>query len=571
MKKPLAPAAIAAVAASSLLAPTALAQDDHAAQCPTMHWVVVHDAADSTAQTDQHDAGFLGQVVAPVLQKANGENSIGSTGGFELAKQEETQPQNDWRPNVWGNADTAEIPNETGDWRPDIWGDAPTDTGITSEATEETTAASATTSAVESDSAEVTRTYISLEGATAQGFIPGVHDTADDAYDAAIEGGIDDTEAVLTAVHEACPNTTVVLMGHKEGAQVISAVAKKIGTGESSFPAENVSGVALFADPTRSENQPVAQSQTLNVEGPQGAGIITRKQENTNSGETSRSPGVGGSFGDLEDRTVSWCLDGDASCAMEDGTPLDRINAANTENLDARDPQRSLTYLADNLGPAVLLGTAETLAEDLDFGESGFTFKRAASVDSTLLGRVATEMETETSQTEREDRLRVAAMSLGGMGLAAGITIAKKSVTPENIATIVAASSASPAAGAAMAGVIVGKAALETLTPATATTAALRVMDETEAAGLETPEVAEAAVEAAVYRAVSEEYATTPVTETGQTPTDATSQWLTGIVADELGDEAPTALINSASAQQQSPAAYDQDAVNTAVAKIKEA
>lgn len=570
MKKPLAPAIIAAVAASSLLAPTALAQDDQATQCPAMHWVVVHDAADSTAQTDQHDAGFLGQVVAPVLQKANGENSIGTTGGFEPEQQQETQAQDDWRPNVWGNTETSEAPTTTGDWRPNVWGNTTAETEAISEEAEITTTENAATPVAESGSADVTRTYISLKGATSQGFIPGVHGSANEAYNAAIEGGIEDTDAVLSAVHQACPATKVVLMGHKEGAQVVSAVAKKIGNGESEFPADNVSGVALFADPTRSENQPVAKTPDLNVEGPSGAGVITREQENTDNPTDSNAPGVGGSFGDLQDRTVSWCLDGDASCAMEKGTPLDRINATNTQNLNARDPQRSLTYLADHLGPAVLLGTAETLAEDIDFGPSGFTFKRAANVDSTLLGRVATEMETKTPQSEREDRLRVAAMSLGGMGLAAGITIAKKVVTPENIATIVAASSASPAAAAAMAGVVIGKAALETLTPATATTAALRVMDETEAAGLETPEVAEAAVEAAVYRAVSGEYSNTPVTETGQSPTDATTQWLTGLVADQLGDKAPAALLN-AETTTTTPAAYDQDAINTAVANMKEA
>lgn len=561
MKKHLAPAVITAVAASSFLAPKAVAQHEQAEQCPAMHWIIVHDAADSTAQTEQNDTGFLGQVVAPVLQKANGENSFGTTGGFEPEKQDDTQAQDDWRPNVWATT------------TPETATSGEQDTTVAEATATESATATEETTDTATDTAEVTRTYISLEGATSQGFIPGVHASANDAYNAAIGGGIDDTNAVLSAVHQACPDTSVVLMGHKEGAQVVSAVAKTIGSAESDFPSDKVAGVALFADPTRSENQPVAQTPDLNVEGPAGAGVITREQENTDTADTASAPGVGGSFGDLSDRTVSWCLDGDASCAMEKGTPLDRINAANTKNLNARDPHRSLAYLADNLGPAVLLGTAETLAEDLNFGPAGFTFKRAASVDSTLLGRVATELETKTPQSEREDRLRVAAMSLGGMGLAAGITIAKKVVTPENIAAIVSANSASPAAAAAMAGVVIGKAALETLTPETASTAALRVMDETEAAGLETPEVAEAAVEAAVYRAVSGEYSTTPVTATGQSPTDATSQWLTGLVADRLGDEAPAALREAVTAAttQTTPAAYDQDAINTAVAEIKEA
>ena len=133
----------------------------------------------------------------------------------------------------------------------------------------------------------------------------------------------------------------------------------------------------------------------------------------------------------------------------------------------------------------------ESLAKDLDFGSNGFTFKRAQSSDETLIGRIAENTEADNKQTDVERRLVVSGQQLGGMALAAGITVAKKFLTPSNIAQIAAAATLNPAAGATVAGVKIIEASTDLFTPETATTGATRLLDEATASGVEVPEVAE--------------------------------------------------------------------------------
>ena len=113
------------------------------------------------------------------------------------------------------------------------------------------------------------------------------------------------------------------------------------------------------------------------------------------SGLTESTPG---GYGKLSDRTVSWCVDGDVRCGVKKAAPLTRLVEASNKNINfERDPQGSVRYVADVLGPAVALAGVESLAKDLDFGSNGFTFKRAQSSDETLIGRII-------ENTESEDR-----------------------------------------------------------------------------------------------------------------------------------------------------------------------
>ena len=148
----------------------------------------------------------------------------------------------------------------------------------------------------------------------------------------------------------------------------------------------------------------------------------------------------------------------------------------------------------------------ESLAEDLNFGENGFTFKRAKSVDDTLIGRITANAETKVDQSEMDRRLVAAGAQLGGMALAAGVTVAKKVITPSNIAQIAAASALGPeAAGLVVAEKLI-EASTDLFTPETASTGAMRVVDEAKASGMEDTEIAEVAVEAAVGETIGDPY-----------------------------------------------------------------
>ena len=153
--------------------------------------------------------------------------------------------------------------------------------------------------------------------------------------------------------------------------------------------------------------------------------------------------------------------EGDTTCALPADTPLRTVVANTAEGTQGKAPEYVLRHVTDVLAPAVVLGSVETLASDVQFGPGGFTFSRAADADSTLIGRIAAESDRQVPQDEMQERLLSAGMKLGGMGLAAGVTVAKEVVKPHNVAQIAAASAVSPAAGVGAALMIGGSAAGE--------------------------------------------------------------------------------------------------------------
>lgn len=596
---PLGVATVAAllVAATATVVP-ATAQEETApatesGKCPSVQMIAVNDVNDSAL--DHADAGFLADVSEPVLLAANEEGTPSETldAGFvapaDSSESENAAPDTDedWKPDVWGETTkpaTGSTEADNASWKPDVWDE-------TEAATEEAPADSADESAVPAETIpseetsvpagestipeekpdtqipEVGRTTISVESTDdTRAYIPGV--TGPDSvpsYSESITKAVEGTESVLAQINDACPETKVILLGSGQGAQAASIVSKRIGAGEV-FPAEKVLGVSLFADPSRGEGQPVVASgdsapagatSEWGAEAAPGAGVATV------TGETANAPE--GGYGDVSDRTVSWCAEGDTTCALPEGAALRTLVANTAAGTEGKAPEAALTHVTDVLAPAVLLGSVETLASDVEFGEDGFTFNRASSPDSTLVGRIATESDREVPQDEMEQRLMASGMQIGGMALAAGVTVAKEMVRPENVAQIAAASAVSPAAGVGAALLIgSGVAATELISPRTMTTGAVRLADEAQSLGIEDEGLAQAAVDAAVGSEVSKSngaYSQGAATSTGETAAGATTSWLLDVVGSEIGRELGTN-------QQTGPATYDTAAV---AAALKEA
>lgn len=554
--------------------------------CPSVQMIALNDVHDSAL--GQSDAGFLGTVAAPVLASANDEDTTDLDGGFTAPPKTTTQaPQQEgeWKPNVWGDTPTStEDENEQGatdGWKPAMW-DTPTPTPDSEDETEdkqatqeparqdtttaETPTATATTTAAKQKAPSVGRTIIEVESTDdTRAYLPGVTgpDTVP-AYDESINNAVADTEAVLASINTTCPNTKVVLLGVGQGAHAASIISKRIGAGEV-FPADKVLGVSLFADPSRADGQPVVANgaaapagatQDWDAQQAPGAGVATvRAGEDTPAGSD---------FGSVADRTVSWCAEGDTTCALPADTPLRTVVANTTEGTQGKAPEYVLRHVTDVLAPAVVLGSVETLASDVQFGPGGFTFNRATSADTTLIGRIAAESDRQIPQDEMQERLLAAGMKIGGMALAAGVTVAKEVVKPHNVAQIAAASAVSPAAGVGAALMIGGSAAVELVSTQTMTTGAARLADEAKAFGVDDQGLAEAAVQAAVGSEVSKStgaYSASPATATGASAAQATSDWLLDVVGTELGrplsGEPATA-----------PATYDTAAIAAALQEV---
>lgn len=542
--------------------------------CPAVQMIAVNDVADSSL--GESDTGFLSQVAAPVLAAANGDNAVNENAGFSAPSTTPTpvavglpSQVDDWKPDVWGTATAMATPTQDGG---DVWGEPETTTGVAGDPVEvtpeETTPATTPKASVAGAVGvpQVGRTIVSVKSTNdTRAYLPGV--TGPDNipnYEESINTAIADTKAVLSDIDARCPSTKVVLLGVGQGAQAASAVSKEIGAGEV-FDSSKVLGVSLFADPTREEDQPVVASGasapagasgSWDVRTAPGAGIATVR------GDTAGVPS--GGYGQVADRTVSWCATGDTSCAIPKEAPLRTLVSNTTTAVAGKAPEVALQNVADTLAPAVALGTVESLAQDVDFGPDGFSFKRAQDADETLIGRIAHDSGRRIAPDEFQDRLLTAGMSLGGMALAAGATVVKEVIKPENIAQIAAASAISPAAGAGAALLIAGGAAIKLISPATVTTGAARLADEAKAAGVDDEGVADAAVMAAVGTQVSKQqgtYDTVAATESGQSPATATTDWLLGVVGGVLGRDLGASTPST-------PAVFDASAVQAAVKAV---
>lgn len=579
---------IALVACAGMTPVAALAQPTEpnatGEVCPSVQMIAINDVNDSAL--GQSGAGFLGSVAAPVLASANGKDTTDAEldGGFTAPSTTSTAAApaqtNNWKPNVWEDTPAASAAQPTHsvttDWKPDMWGTPPTsasgeelkDKQATQESarqpekSEPTPTEAATTNAAEKKAPNVGRTIIEVASTDdTRAYIPGVTGPESiPAYEESINTAAADTEAVLGNINSTCPNTKVILLGVGQGAHAASIISKRIGAGEV-FPAEKVLGVSLFADPSREEGQPVVANgasapagakQDWNVAPAPGAGVATVRGDS----ETLQ----GSDFGAVADRTVSWCMEGDTTCALPDETPLRTLVAKTSEGTEGKAPEQVLQHVTDVLGPAVLLGSVETLASDVEFGPGGFTFNRASSPDGTLIGRIASESDRQVPQDEMEQRMLAAGMQIGGMALAAGATVVKEVLRPENVAQIAVAAAASPAAGVGAALLIAGGATMDLVSEQTVTTGALRLADEAQAFGVDDQGLAEAAVQAAVGSEVSKStgaYSKQVTTSTGASASEATKDWLLDVVGEEL--ERPLDGVS-----RPTPAAYDSAATSAA-------
>lgn len=236
--------------------------------------------------------------------------------------------------------------------------------------------------AVEKDGTRIARTYVTYPAAAGGAFVPGLKPSAPVAYTESMEKGAQNTAKVLNEVAAKCPNTKVFLAGHSQGAQVASTVAREIGSGESAFPADKVAGVALFSDPTRDKGVQVMQGgESTPAAVPDTDGDHTKQVGEFSSPEQDKLDGAGmgldktggKDFGELADRTASWCSEGDLVCDLPVSGRLSDLVVGTAERLDLHDPEESLQAVSDTLGPAVQLGGLDDVKDDgIDFGDGGF-------------------------------------------------------------------------------------------------------------------------------------------------------------------------------------------------------
>lgn len=573
MRKTLALVSSLLVASSLAVVPASAQQVRQDRTCPSMQFVVVRASAEARTQ-DTSDSGFLGSIVGPVVKAANDGLDADPSAGFEAAPPAsfgQAVEQGNTDASNGGGSEWKKRFNSIG-WNKKWQSDTPSNdnSGVKKDY---------------KDKAEVGRTYVNIATNRSGAFIPGVHSETEPTWKEVINGGVLQTHETLEKIHELCPNTKVGLVGEEDGAAVVSEVARDIGNGGGSFPASLITGVATFADPSREDSAPVvADGTSAPAAAPGTSGSNVNKLASLSDVPATEGGGIAVAaeatgpkrgFGSLSDRTVSFCQNGDARCGVKAEAPLTRLISATSKKVNfLDDPLGSLSHVANTLAPAALLGAVETVADAVDFGPRGFSVKTAKNADSTLIGRIVANTERNVNDREFATRLQAAGMKLGGMALNVATTTLQRSFTPANIAIVTSAfQAAGPQAALVAAGGLFVTSLISTVMEGfnseTITTAAKRLTQEAEAAGIENTDVVQAAISAATGQQTGRNsYRNQKLGSTGKTAEGYSKDWLMAQAADVIGKEGGKMLNEQLAANnlpQVPPQAFNTQAITSAM------
>ncbi|MGW5440536.1 cutinase family protein [Nocardia asteroides] len=202
------------------------------------------------------------------------------------------------------------------------------------------------------------------------GIVPG---GGADPYVDSVSGARAALDAAASEIVASCPNTKLAAVGYSQGAQAVSDFARAVGAGDGPVPAERVAGVALYANPDRSEMAPVfpgrpGQTVPDPAPGTSGAavsGVRILAAPAGGAGIATTSDG----YGALTGRVTDICSDGDLACSAPPDATLLRLGAQLFAHADLTNPFASVATIGSTLSEA--LGDAwNTIVLD-DFQVSG--------------------------------------------------------------------------------------------------------------------------------------------------------------------------------------------------------
>lgn len=381
----------------------------------------------------------------------------------------------------------------------------------------------------------IARTYVPYP-ASFGGFVPSEDQSS---YAKSVTVGIDNGKKLIAETVERCPETKIFVAGYSQGAQVASAIARDIGAGNGPVEPDQFAGAALMSDPTRAMGAPVFQGGASRstpgavpgTEGTSVAAIGVAAGAPVPEGRGISPNTAAADFGAVADRVASFCVPGDLACDTPTDSDLFQVvaNIAGQSETGG-DPVQALLNVATVTGQSVLFTAAETISEDISYSDgTGFTIAQA-SRGNTTLARMARYSDPTRAQNPADQTAMLieAGTKLAGMALGASITVAKKTLTLENIAQIALAGAANPAAGAA---VLVGQLAVnatDVVTPATVDSGLRRVAGEIEHTVTDTAGLVDMATKTQTWNTIDSHgaYDRIPFSASGQSPAALTQQWV---------------------------------------------
>lgn len=149
------------------------------------------------------------------------------------------------------------------------------------------------------------------------------------SYDDSRNQGYGKLEAEMTAVHDSCPATRMIIVGFSQGAVLAGDLATAIGNGQSTVPAGAVAGVALIADGRREDGKGelVGSPDATGIGAEIALSSVGALVGPIVPGASMRGPRPQ-DFGALQDETLQFCAPADLVCSA----PRDIGNAVQRAN-----------------------------------------------------------------------------------------------------------------------------------------------------------------------------------------------------------------------------------------------
>ncbi|MFI6041965.1 cutinase family protein [Nocardia sp. NPDC051321] len=354
-------------------------------------------------------------------------------------------------------------------------------------------------------------------------------------YEDAVTAAAQRLEDSAAELVRRCPATKLAAAGYTQGAPAVSRFAQHVGSGSAAVSPDQVAGIALLANPTRSANTPVLPGRpqantpaSAPGTGGQKTATVSLNNPPLSGAGISASPQV--NYGSLTGRVADLCVAGDATCDAPTGGPLATTVANIAARSDLRDPIAAISTVADALSATAFTTAVEVINDDIH----GTSLDQLSYEPAKPLGqRLAEASQPNATPPGPHDAL-AALMKLGTIGLNAVISVAQKVITPETIGELAVVGMANPWAAVAALGAKVADAVVQLVPPQSASRWINEAFDAITSTVTDQRELYSLA-SAAQYSSTTGRhgsYQSAPATPTGSSPLAAAAQWFTALAQD---------------------------------------
>ncbi|WP_194829289.1 cutinase family protein [Nocardia sp. XZ_19_231] len=371
---------------------------------------------------------------------------------------------------------------------------------------------------------------------------------ASDVQKQAVVAGQASAVNQLTELSAKCPQQKVFLVGYGSGGQIMSALARDIGAGKGPVKADQIAGVAVFADPTRAAGAAIFANKAT------APGVVPGAKTGKDGAEpkvngirinSAAAPDGSGvapvttGYGSLSSRVANFCSHGDLSCDIPKDAALAKVIAGITAqtSTDTSDPLAILNSAVTAIGSSVLSTTGGFVNDHLSTSSDGKL--QINTGGTTVIDRMVKASNPNSNPTDGLTTAITALTKIAGMGINAAVAVGKDVLTASTIAEVGAAMLAGPEAALGALAVKLGSAVVKLVSPANLTSLVTLAFNEISSGVINNAGLVRMALDSSYWQGSRNSgYTTTPVGVGGQTAVTLTANWVAAAAEDIAGAQA---------------------------------